>query len=553
LPNTFWNSDQHAPQWIEIDLGRNYAVTGVVLLVAQAPEGQTSHNVLVRSSAGAWGSYWQVAASFAGYTVNGQALTGLAITPGGVIGAWAPVRYVRVETIESPSVVAWREIEVYSGAAGPCRNEPSPPGRNLPWPFQLRNRAPVVVLPLEVTPDMGDPRVGTALGSFNPSDPDTVVYPVGFRWVNTSFAGDPLNWQHVEVMPGVYSVDEAEDATISGYAANGIAIVMNLGVGDWVDEPDVTRFKDPAEIVRYGEYVRFMVNRFKDRVGYFELWNEPNATLELVDYLNVLNHVIPIVRAEAPDAKIVVPASSGWWEWGYPGYGSSGRNVLDKAFLFGVLDSVGGLVDAISWHPMFGNRADDPYYQGYPDLVREIKARAQSNGFEGVYLAEEMTWRTPDDTNDPTFQRVSPTVAAKYFVRTILLHRGLDTVPIIAPGAFDWASIRRTNVLLAGAEPVDLSLLVEGTAPDLERYAFSLPDGRRIVALWTDGVPSDDDVRTITDLSIDGLAGSTVRAIDVMDGSSQELSTSDIGGRLMIDGLLVTDYPLFLEISPSGG
>ena len=73
------------------------------------------------------------------------------------------------------------------------------------------------------------------------------------------------------------------------------------------------------------------------------------------------------------------------------------------------------------------------------------------------------------------------------------------------------------------------------------------------MALWTDGVPSDDDVRTITDLSIDGLAGSTVRAIDVMDGSSQELSTSDIGGRLMIDGLLVTDYPLFLEISPSGG
>jgi hypothetical protein len=47
-------------------------------------------------------------AELAGSTVDGQVLEVAA-------GPWAGVRAVRVETVASPSWVAWRELEVLSG------------------------------------------------------------------------------------------------------------------------------------------------------------------------------------------------------------------------------------------------------------------------------------------------------------------------------------------------------------------------------------------------------------------------------------------------------
>ena len=176
-----------------------------------------------------------------------------------------------------------------------------------------------------------------------------------------------------------------------------------------------------------------------------------------------------------------------------------------------VLDSdLMALVDGISWHPLYSNRADEPYYQTYPDLVREMKAEAEAHGFRGVYLPEEMTWRTAKDI-DPTFLRESAAVAVKYFVRTIVLHRGLDTVPIIAPGALDWTAIGNTDVLLAGATPTDLSVRVETAATHLRQYSFALPDGSHLVALWTDWLPVEKDPGVAATVTIDGLGGSTPR------------------------------------------
>jgi len=418
--------------------------------------------------------------------------------------------------------------------------------------LQRCDNQPLLSLTLLPSMGMADTRVGTALGSYHPGyDNPGVVYPYGFRWIRTSFAGDPLNWQRVERTPGHYTIDAYADAAISDYAANGITIVMNLGVGDWVNEPDVTRFKDPAEIERYGEYVRFMVRHFKDRVGYFEIWNEPNGTMAVADYIRMARHVIPIIRAEAPTAKIVIPAASGHWEFGTPGYGTAGRNVFNRAWFFGLLDSgLMPLVDGISWHPFYGNRADEPYYQTYPDLVREIKAEAEAHGFHGVYLPQEMTWRTADDSIDPTFLRESAAVAPKYFVRTIVTHRGLDTVPIIAPGAFDWSSIGYTNVLLAGAEPTHLPVHVATMATHLRQYSFVLPDGSHLVALWTDWLPVDKDPGVAATVTIDGLGDRTAEAIDVVNDVSQELNSTASGGALVIKDLLVKDYPTFLRIGP---
>jgi hypothetical protein len=261
-------------------------------------------------------------------------------------------------------------------------------------------------------------------------------------------------------------------------------------------------------------------------------------------------HVIPIIRAEDPEAKIVIPASAGHWESGYPGYGSADRSVFEADYLFGVLDSdVARLADVISWHPFFATRADDPQYQNYPDLVRQIKARAEANGFRGEYLASDLGWPAFADANVVQNEFLVPgLVSTKYLLRTTVLHRGLDLLTVIAPmSSVDWSSITYTNVLLAGAKPIDLLVQVETMATHLRQYSFALPDGTHLVALWTDWLPVENDPGVAATVAVDGLGGSTAEAIDVVNGLSQQLNASASGGAVVIKDLLVRDYPTFVR------
>ena len=99
---TLWNSGGFATQWIEIDLGAEYNIQEIRLTTSQYPEGTTTHRILGRS---ATGEFHELTA-FDGNTVDGQTLI---FTP---VQSLQAIQFIRVETISSPSWVAWREIEV---------------------------------------------------------------------------------------------------------------------------------------------------------------------------------------------------------------------------------------------------------------------------------------------------------------------------------------------------------------------------------------------------------------------------------------------------------
>jgi hypothetical protein len=98
---TAWVSGGDAPQWLEVDLGSPARVTDVRLHVAQTPAGPTAHHVRALTPAG-----WATLADLVGSTQDGQVLT---IRPSQPLDG---VRAIRVETSQSPSWVAWKEIEV---------------------------------------------------------------------------------------------------------------------------------------------------------------------------------------------------------------------------------------------------------------------------------------------------------------------------------------------------------------------------------------------------------------------------------------------------------
>jgi hypothetical protein len=100
---TAWSAGALAPQWIQVDLGSPQAVKRIRLLVTQVPDGFTVHRVYARKSTG---DPERLLHEFAGFTRSGDLLEQMPSV------AWQDVRYLRVETVASHSLVGWRELEI---------------------------------------------------------------------------------------------------------------------------------------------------------------------------------------------------------------------------------------------------------------------------------------------------------------------------------------------------------------------------------------------------------------------------------------------------------
>ena len=98
---TYWNSGDYPPQWIQVDLGKNFLIQEIRAPITQLPDGQTHHDVFMDGN---------LSFSWDGYTVDQQTLSHVFNPP-------INVRTVRVETTESPSWVGWREIQLLTPAA----------------------------------------------------------------------------------------------------------------------------------------------------------------------------------------------------------------------------------------------------------------------------------------------------------------------------------------------------------------------------------------------------------------------------------------------------
>ena len=99
---TSWNSGQNAEQWILLDLGAPRTLARLRLHVAQDPAGTTHHQIWVGGDPGNLALIHE----FQGLTTDRDVLEFIPTSP------LADIRFVKVITLQSPSWVAWREIEV---------------------------------------------------------------------------------------------------------------------------------------------------------------------------------------------------------------------------------------------------------------------------------------------------------------------------------------------------------------------------------------------------------------------------------------------------------
>jgi len=112
-----------------------------------------------------------------------------------------------------------------------------------------------------------------------------------------------IDWSRPE------TITVEQDAFVTDLAQSGITVTYVLSFWDKANHPDgwpeiPSRFTTEEEIQRYLEYVRYIVGHFKDRVRYFELWNEPDNDssaiqhIEPGDYVELVRRVVPVIRDE---------------------------------------------------------------------------------------------------------------------------------------------------------------------------------------------------------------------------------------------------------------
>jgi hypothetical protein len=432
--------------------------------------------------------------------------------------------------------------------------------------FQAGNSLPRTALEPRISSELADNRIGSVgmcdnvlpLGQTH--DLQAVLEDVvskglkHFRFTIVCIDGNRVDWDKPE-----FVFEQRHYDFIAGMAANGVMVKYLLILRDDAlggeGRPYYPRFKTQEEIDRYLDYVRFIIGNVNGLVPYFEIWNEPNIGdcvqwIEVEDYLELVRQVVPVIRQEAPGAKIVLAATTYLIE----------PEAYD--YLFSILSSdVMPLVDVVSWHPFYGASPafHSEYYYAYPSIVQQIKDTASAHGFTGEYVAGEIWWGTEEEPeSEDKGIWYSGAAAAKYHARGTVMHLGMDVrvTHNAVPSAWPSRQLVDTAVtnlctVMAGAEAIALALEIETEATNVVSYSFSLPNDDHLVALWTDGAAVDDDPGTSATLTLPGFSGQAATGIDVLHSFEQRLITNSEDDSLVIRDLLLKDYPIILRLAPT--
>ena len=420
--------------------------------------------------------------------------------------------------------------------------------------LQQGNDLPITQFQPKQSRELLDNRIAEFFHGFrDPEFHDLRIYDLGVKRARAAINAldaDLVDWGRPEL-----TIHPSHDDVFTRMADNGLTITYVLSFWDKATYPGgegapYPRFKTEGEIQRYLDFVRFIVHHFKDRVQYYEIWNEPELRLcpqwiEAADYINLVERTVPVIRQEYPEAKIQV------------GGVANLRFSGSYDYLFNILESdIMPLVDVVSWHPMYGTSPEydlyREYYYQYPSIVQEIKDVASAHGFDGEYEADELTWSTPENPIPGQPWTYSETVCAKYYARGIVMHLGMDiTAGVGGTGqhrTWSYETIQSLATVMAGAEPATLPVQIQTTVTNTVSYTFSLPNDDHLIALWTDGVAVEYDPGVSTTLTLPGFSDQRVMGIDVLHGFEQQMITGEEDGNLVIRDLLVKDYPIILRL-----
>jgi len=365
----------------------------------------------------------------------------------------------------------------------------------------------------------------------------------------TSFRAE-ARWDEVEKTKGVFKFPEqlnAVDRAVNIANTKGIQplIILDYGnklYGGGYPVTDEAR----AGFVRYAE---FIVNHFKGKVRYYEVWNEWNSKGSPEDYARLLKQVYPAIKKADPSAIVLAGAVEGAGKYDY----------IDALMREDIVKSM----DGFSIHPYVfwkGQKVGTPEYltNWVQKLQQDVLQKANGGKQIPIYITE-IGW----PVNKPGVGIENERVA-DYLARTLLM---LRTLPYVR-GVW-WYELNTTNfgMLAAGNEPrpaydsmrqvatlVSKAQFVERVATDKDTWMlrFRNPDGSEVLASWRTKGEERWDVSF--DNASDSVAAAAAPAARRIKGLAaiKEIAPDVAPGRSAKSKLLtINESPLIMQDNKS--
>jgi Carbohydrate binding domain/Beta-galactosidase len=149
------------------------------------------------------------------------------------------------------------------------------------------------------------------------------------RWPGTNAATfrtwDTITWSKIEPTKGVYNWAVLDAVVTQAQSKNG-DVILTLGQSPtWASPvPDESSFYGmgapypPSNVADWTDFVRAVAARYGNKIGYYEIWNEPNdptfgkgTIAQLVALTKATRETLNVVN---PAAKVITPSaySVGW-------------------------------------------------------------------------------------------------------------------------------------------------------------------------------------------------------------------------------------------------
>ncbi|MBV8811297.1 MAG: hypothetical protein JO033_21725 [Acidobacteriaceae bacterium] len=346
-------------------------------------------------------------------------------------------------------------------------------------------------------------------------------------------SSDYTSWEWVERNRGEYSVVPELDDYVNSLVENGVHIEVQLLYGNPLytspagrtpesvtpengsfHNPDRSLYsifwppKTDAQIQAFLKYVAWMVNHFRGRVEYYEIWNEPNIeywnpTANPEEYGRLFKAAAAAIHSTDPKAKAV-----------FGGLASAETEFAKRA-----LDACNcaPAIDVFAYHnyPAYGHNLNPEAVHSHGDTNPSSKPlRDMVRAYPGI-RKDLVFW--DDEFNDgiPTWENCDESVQAKYIPRGLITDRasGVRTFVWLLVGATDgnelddfgmlhglkfkpddftarpvFLALQNTNALFSDTQPdasVKVSMDGASGGPDPPvTYAFRSSTGKVIVAYW---------------------------------------------------------------------
>lgn len=346
-------------------------------------------------------------------------------------------------------------------------------------------------------------------------------------------SSDYTSWDWVERKRGEYSVVPELDDYVNSLVENHVHIEIQLLYGNPLYtspagrapegiQPEPGTFHNPdrslysafwppktdEQIRAFTKYVAWMVNHFRGRVEYYEIWNEPNIEYwnpvpNPEDYGKLFKASAPVIHQADPHAKTVFGGLAG----------------AETAFAKRALDACNCApeIDVFAYHnyPGYGHNLNPEIVHEHGDTNASSKPlREMVRHYPGV--RSNLVF-FDDEFNDgiPSWENSDESVQAKYVPRGLVIDRaeGVRTFVWLIVGATDgnelddfgmlhgllyrpndfterpvFSALQNTNTLFSDTQPdPSIKVQIEGSSFNSAipvTYSFRSARGKAIVAYW---------------------------------------------------------------------